>query len=141
MYTGSHISKTQAKQKACENFLRVKLEKKMREPGMKIVLKYCIFIIIIIMIISIFLEVKSEYFTETDVEVNSENGTSVKPYKGPPMEDFPWPQFVSLAMHNLISHWDLQPATTKVLKKKPKVAKVNIYILYIFFFYTINSVF
>jgi len=102
VYTGNHVSKTQAKQKACENFLRVVLEKKMSEP-----------------------EVKPECFTENNMEVGSEeNGTSAKPYRGPPMEDFPWPQFVSLAMHNLISHWDLQPVTTKVVQKKPKAAKV-----------------
>lgn len=34
VYTGNHVSKTQAKQKACENFLRVMLAKKMNErPG------------------------------------------------------------------------------------------------------------
>lgn len=40
---------------------------------------------------------------------DGENGTSVKS-KGPPQEDFPWPHFASLAMHNLIAHWELQPA-------------------------------
>jgi len=43
------------------------------------------------------------------------------------MEDFPWPHFVSLAMHNLISHWELHPVAPKVVQKEtyPKVAKVK----------------
>lgn len=53
--------------------------------------------------------------------------TSVKP-KGPPQEDFPWQHFASLAMHNLIAHWELQPIS-KVLQEEanvkmtPKVSK------------------
>lgn len=65
----------------------------------------------------------------------SENGTTVKP-KGPPQEDFPWPHFASLAMHNLINHWELQPITKAApdetsVKATPKV-------LYYFQLYTIN---
>lgn len=61
------------------------------------------------------------------MEVSSENCKSAKPNKGPPMEDFPWPHFVSLAMHNLIAHWELHPVAPKVLQKEtyPKVAKVK----------------
>ena len=81
-YTGDHVSKTQAKQKACEHFLRVMLAKKMNEWPEK----------------------KYECFEKSKVE---ESVTSSKP-KGPPQEDFPWPHFASLAMHNLIAHWELQ---------------------------------
>jgi len=35
-----------------------------------------------------------------------ENGSISKP-KGPPQEDFPWPQLASLAMYNLINQWKL----------------------------------
>jgi len=77
----------------------------------------------------LYLEKKTENFAETEMEAISENGTSAKSNKGPPMEDFPWQHFVSLAMHNLICHWDLQPVTTKVVQKEthPKVVKVIIY--------------
>jgi len=36
MYTANHISKTQAKQKACENFLRIMLAKKISERSGKL---------------------------------------------------------------------------------------------------------
>ncbi|XP_025406213.1 double-stranded RNA-specific editase 1 isoform X2 [Sipha flava] len=100
VYTGDHVSKTQAKQKACENFLRVMLAKKMNERPEK----------------------KDECFEESKIE--DESVTSSKP-KGPPQEDFPWPHFASLAMHNLIAHWELQPVTKvmpeETVKTPPKV--------------------
>lgn len=59
--------------------------------------------------------------------MGEENTNSVKP-KGPPQEDFPWPHFASLAMHNLISHWDLQPAPKVLHEVKSGITppKVNI---------------
>jgi len=68
---------------------------------------------------------------KTEME-EGENGTVSKP-KGPPQEDFPWPHFASLAMHNLIHQWELQPVSKainlqeehlNVIKPPPK-AKVN----------------
>jgi len=35
-----------------------------------------------------------------------ENCSIPKP-KGPPQENFPWPQLASFAMHNLINQWEL----------------------------------
>lgn len=60
------------------------------------------------------LEKKEECFADSK-EVD-ESVTSVKP-KGPPQEDFPWPHFASLAMHNLIAHWELQPVS-KVIQEE-----------------------
>ncbi|XP_022172564.1 uncharacterized protein LOC111035307 isoform X2 [Myzus persicae] len=106
MYTANHVSKTQAKQKACENFLRIMLAKKISERSEK----------------------KEESPMETEVE-DGENGIVSKP-KGPPQEDFPWPHFASLAMHNLIHQWELQPVSKainlqeelpNVIKSPPKV--------------------
>lgn len=62
---------------------------------------------------------------------DSENGTTSKS-KGPPQEDFPWPHFASLAMHNLMNHWELQP-TTKVVSEETSIKptpKVNTLIFY-----------
>lgn len=61
----------------------------------------------------------------------SENGSSVKS-KGPPQEDFPWPHFASLAMHNLIAHWDLQPVS-KSIQEEPsnKVAVKVVYKIFL----------
>ncbi|XP_060857475.1 uncharacterized protein LOC132935047 [Metopolophium dirhodum] len=87
VYTGNHISKIQAKQKACEHFLRIMLAKKISEQSEK----------------------KEESPIEIDME-DRQNGTVPKP-KGPPQEDFPWPHFASLAMHNLIHYWELQPVS------------------------------
>ncbi|VVC26497.1 Hypothetical protein CINCED_3A019714 [Cinara cedri] len=93
VYTGDHVSKTQAKQKACENFLRLMLSKKISEPTSSSDKKE-----------------EGAVTAEDTMDVDStDNSNSVKS-KGPPQEDFPWPHFASLAMHNLISHWDLQPA-------------------------------
>ncbi|CAI6377387.1 unnamed protein product [Macrosiphum euphorbiae] len=86
MYTANHISKTQAKQKACENFLRIMLTKKISEQSEK----------------------KEESPIET-VTVDGENGTVRKP-NGPPQEDFPWPNFASLAIHQ----WKLQPVSKAI---------------------------
>lgn len=62
------------------------------------------------------------------MEVEDTENANIKS-KGPPQEDFPWPHFASLAMHNLISHWDLQPTAKSVhevpINKLPM--KVNIY--------------
>jgi len=33
--------------------------------------------------------------------------------KGPPLEDFPWSNFASLAMHNLIIQWAVKPVVTR----------------------------
>ncbi|CAI6377496.1 unnamed protein product, partial [Macrosiphum euphorbiae] len=90
MYSANHISKTQAKQKACENFLRIMLAKKISERSEK----------------------KEESPIET-VTVDGENGTVQKP-NGPPQEDFPWPHFASLAMHNLLHQWELQPVSKAI---------------------------
>lgn len=78
---------------------------------------------ILILLVIIFLE-KKDTTTDTEVE-DGDNGTSVKP-KGPPQEDFPWPHFASLAMHNLINHWELQPISKVIpdetsIKVPPKV--------------------
>ncbi|XP_015380288.1 PREDICTED: uncharacterized protein LOC107174011 isoform X2 [Diuraphis noxia] len=89
-YTANHVSKTQAKQKACENFLRIMLAKKISERSEK----------------------KEESPMETEME-DGENGIVSKP-KGPPQEDFPWPHFASLAMHNLIHQWELQPVSKAI---------------------------
>uniref|UniRef100_A0A2S2NGM1 DRBM domain-containing protein n=1 Tax=Schizaphis graminum TaxID=13262 RepID=A0A2S2NGM1_SCHGA len=101
MYSGNHISKTQAKQKACENFLRIMLAKKISE--------------------------RSEKKEETPMDVKMEIGenSSVSKPKGPPQEDFPWPHFASLAMHNLINQWELQPVVTKAnyVQEEPNVIK------------------
>jgi len=32
--------------------------------------------------------------------------------KGPPQDDFPWSNFASLAMHNLINQWEVKPVVT-----------------------------
>ncbi|XP_060854227.1 uncharacterized protein LOC132932054 [Rhopalosiphum padi] len=101
MYSGNHISKTQAKQKACENFLRIMLAKKISERSEK----------------------KEELPMEVEMEIG-ENSSVSKP-KGPPQEDFPWPHFASLAMHNLINQWELQPVVTKAnyVQEEPNVIK------------------
>ncbi|CAH1726603.1 uncharacterized protein LOC114121455 [Aphis gossypii] len=110
LYSGNHISKTQAKQKACENFLRIMLAKKINE--------------------------RTEKKEESPMNVETEAGEngSVSKAKGPPQEDFPWPHFASLAMHNLINHWDLQPAVTRtnsvqealtVIKPQPKTGAMR----------------
>jgi len=101
IYSGNHISKTQAKQKACENFLRIMLAKKISERSEK----------------------KEESPMNVEMEIG-ENGSVSKP-KGPPQEDFPWPHFASLAMHNLINQWELQPVVTKAnyVQEEPNVIK------------------
>ncbi|XP_008187398.1 uncharacterized protein LOC100169140 isoform X2 [Acyrthosiphon pisum] len=101
MYTANHFSKTQAKQKACENFLRIMLAKKISERSEK----------------------KEESPMEPVTE-DGENGTVPKP-KGPPQEDFPWPHFASLAMHNLIHQWELQPVSKAInlQEEQPNVLK------------------
>ncbi|CAI6373224.1 unnamed protein product [Macrosiphum euphorbiae] len=101
MYTANHISKTKAKQKACENFLRIMLSKKISEGSEK----------------------KEESPIETET-VDGENGTVRKP-NGPPQEDFPWPHFASLAMHNLIHQWKLQPVSKAInlQEEKPNAIK------------------
>jgi len=65
-------------------------------------------------------EKKEEVYADSENE-ESKNDSSMKP-KGPPQEDFPWPHFASLAMHNLIAHWDLQPVA-KVVQEE-QVSKV-----------------
>ncbi|KAE9533839.1 hypothetical protein AGLY_008918 [Aphis glycines] len=77
IHSGNHSSKNKAKQKACENFFRDMLKKKLSE--------------------------QSEEKSPEDVEIEvGENGSISKP-KRPPQENFPWPQFASLAMNNLIT--------------------------------------
>ena len=65
--------------------------------------------------------------------IDGENGTVRKP-NGPPQEDFPWPNFTSLAMHNLIHQWKLQPVSKAInlqeeqpnaIKSPPKVKVSN----------------
>lgn len=64
------------------------------------------------------------------------DNTSAKP-KGPPQEDFPWPHFASLAMHNLIAHWELQPVA-KVMQEETKVkVPPKVCIKYIYFKYNL----
>lgn len=70
---------------------------------------------------------------------NETGTTSVKP-KGPPQEDFPWPHFASLAMHNLIAHWELQPV--KVAQEEASIKtppKVNISFIYILLLFKIDA--
>ncbi|XP_027851881.1 uncharacterized protein LOC114130973 [Aphis gossypii] len=96
IYYGNDISKTQAKEKACENFLRTMLAKKMSEQS----------------------EEKEESPMNVEREVG-ENGSVSKP-KGHPQEDFPWPNFAALAMHNLMNQWNIQPVESTVIKPQPK---------------------
>eukprot|EP00102_Acyrthosiphon_pisum_P016479 XP_008187451.1 PREDICTED: uncharacterized protein LOC100569519 isoform X2 [Acyrthosiphon pisum] len=79
-YTGNHISKTEAKQKACEQLFRSMLSKQL-----------------------IMETEKKKYPVEKDME----HDTAPKP-KEPPQEDFPWSHFASFAMYNLINQWKLQ---------------------------------
>lgn len=72
--------------------------------------------------------------SESVVEDNeNETGTTSVKFKGPPQEDFPWPHFASLAMHNLIAHWELQPVKVAqeeaIIKAPPKVNITYMYIL------------
>jgi len=48
-----------------------------------------------------------------NVETEAGENGSVSKAKGPPQEDFPWQHFASLAMHNLINQWELQPVVTR----------------------------
>ncbi|XP_015376701.1 PREDICTED: uncharacterized protein LOC107170983 [Diuraphis noxia] len=89
-YTANHTSKTQAKQKACENLLRIMLAKKISEQSEK----------------------KKKSSMKTEME-GGEIGMISKP-KRYPQEDFPWPHFASLAMHNLFLQWKLQPASKAI---------------------------
>ncbi|KAL5233817.1 hypothetical protein ACI65C_001227 [Semiaphis heraclei] len=101
-YTAHHVSKTQAKQKACENFLRIMLAKKISERSEK----------------------KEESPIETEME-DGENGT-VSKQKGPPQEDFPWPHFASLAMHNLIHQWELQPVSKSINLQEEQLKAIKL---------------
>lgn len=61
------------------------------------------------------------------MEVNMEDGeiSTVSKLKKPPQEEFPWPQFAALAMHNLITRWDIQPASKgSSLNEEPDVIKL-----------------
>jgi len=40
---------------------------------------------------------------------------------GPSKKDFPWPHFLSLAMHNLLSQWNIQPLESFFFEPQPKV--------------------
>ncbi|XP_060861004.1 uncharacterized protein LOC132938015 [Metopolophium dirhodum] len=104
MSTANHISKTQAKQKACENFLRIMLAKQISERS----------------------ERKEESHMQIEIE-DGENGTVQKPKEH---EDFPLLLFASLAMYNLIHQWklqhvskaiNLQEAQPNVIKSPPKI--------------------
>ncbi|XP_050063677.1 uncharacterized protein LOC126552786 [Aphis gossypii] len=106
IYSANNISKALAKQNACENFLRTMLTKKLSERSEK----------------------KEESPMNFKMEVG-ESGSISKP-EGPPQEDFPWPNFASLAMHYLINKWELQSVFTRgnhvqkkstVIKPQPKV--------------------
>ncbi|XP_060858050.1 uncharacterized protein LOC132935493 isoform X2 [Metopolophium dirhodum] len=101
MYTANHISKTQAKHKACENFLRIMMAKKINERSEK----------------------KKESPMEIDM-VDGEIGTGPKPNEHP-QDDFPWPLFASLAMHNLMHQWKLQPGSkaTNLQEKQTNVKR------------------
>jgi len=77
----------------------------------------------------VLLEKKEE--SSLNVETEAGESSSVSKAKGPPQEDFPWPHFASLAMHNLINQWELQPIVTRtntcvqenltIIKPQPKV--------------------
>jgi len=54
-----------------------------------------------------------------------EADTSAKS-KGTPLDDFPWSHFASLAMHNLMNLWELQP----ISKDFPEKTKVSIYLYF-----------
>ncbi|XP_027851696.2 uncharacterized protein LOC114130828 [Aphis gossypii] len=83
IHSGNHSSKNKAKEKACENFFRDMLKKKLSEQSEK----------------------KEKSPEDVEIEVG-ENGSISKP-KGPPQENFPWPEFASLAMNNLVNQWTL----------------------------------
>ncbi|VVC26038.1 Double-stranded RNA-binding domain [Cinara cedri] len=87
LYTGDHISKNKAKQKACENLFRSMLAKKISED--------------------------TSSFDESTVMDSTDNINSAEPMELPE-EDFPWSHFASLAMHTLINQWDIQSATKKL---------------------------
>lgn len=60
------------------------------------------------------------------------------------MEDFPWPHFASLAMHNLINLWELQPAVSRVISeeitnKTPQKVNILFFINYIFVGLTLKN--
>jgi len=76
------------------------------------------------------LEKKEEVYADSENE-ETKNDSFIKP-KGPPQEDFPWPHFASLAMHNLIAHWDLQPVA-KVIQEE-QVSKVPAKVILCFFY-------
>ncbi|KAF0771351.1 mediator of RNA polymerase II transcription subunit 15-like [Aphis craccivora] len=73
-HSGIHSSKNLAKQKACENFFRNMLGKKLSKQPEK----------------------EKKHPEDVKMELG-ENGSISKP-KGPPQEDFPWPQLASLAI-------------------------------------------
>jgi len=54
---------------------------------------------------------KEESTLDVQMEVG-ENG-SISKSKEPPQEDFLWPHFASLDMHNLINQWELQLVITR----------------------------
>ncbi|CAI6354671.1 unnamed protein product [Macrosiphum euphorbiae] len=100
VYTGKHISKIRAKQKACERFLRNMLAKKISEESEK----------------------KEESPIGIDMK-DEKNGTLPNPKV--PQEDFPWLHFASLAMHNLIHCWKLQPVP-KIINLQEEQPKLKI---------------
>jgi len=73
-------------------------------------------------------------------KINTNNSNS----KGPPPDDFPWSHFASLAMHNLINHWEINHVVEThnyvqkqsiVIKPRPKVNNhlftyINYHLLY-----------
>jgi len=71
---------------------------------------------------------KEKSLMNVEMEVGKNDSVS-KPNR-PPQEDFPWPQFASLAMNSLMNQWKLQPVVTRanyaqeessVVKLRPKV--------------------
>ncbi|KAL4085433.1 hypothetical protein QTP88_027292 [Uroleucon formosanum] len=88
-YTANNISKSEAKQNACENLFRSMLLKKLTMESEK-----------------------KKYLEEKEME-NEINGKATKPFE-PLQEDFPWLHIASFAIHQLINKWKLQPASKDI---------------------------
>ncbi|VVC44893.1 Double-stranded RNA-binding domain [Cinara cedri] len=101
LYTGDHVSKTQAKEIACEKFLRKMLSNEICQTS-----RACSE------------EVASTAENSKEVD-GTGNTNSVKPKES--SQDFPWLHFNSLAMHNLLSNWNLKSVSTQIsaMKKFP----------------------
>lgn len=63
------------------------------------------------------------------MEIDEEDGEvgTVSKTKKPLPDNFPWPHFASLAMHNLMEKWEIQPVSEAInlQEKEPKVKMNN----------------